>query len=141
MSACANRDIPVGWLCSLLTAFGRKDIGLGGFAGYETLPDGAVQPLYVGGGHSAALDGRQRPDGTTLLGGVASYVISGVAPNIHLATSSWFYAFVSRLLARALAIIAAVVLFAIATLTSGVLSWVLIVAAIALLVYAIAGAA
>lgn len=52
---CANRDGPVGILCSGLTGLRRRDIGTGGFDGFLHDDERVIQYAFHDGGHSAAL--------------------------------------------------------------------------------------
>ena len=51
----ANRDIPVGILCSALSGLGMKDIGTAGFHGFDFNDERTVEVFYYDGGHSKAL--------------------------------------------------------------------------------------
>ncbi|RJO73535.1 hypothetical protein D5S18_20235 [Nocardia panacis] len=74
VNVCASADKPVAWLCSALRGFGIRDIGVGGFTGFDSVPPSAVQVRSIKGGHGAALT----PD---RLAGVAEFVRSGDSPN------------------------------------------------------------
>lgn len=51
----ANADFPVGFLCSGLHGLGRKDIGTGGYEGFQDDDNSVIQYAFHGGDHGAAL--------------------------------------------------------------------------------------
>jgi hypothetical protein len=55
VNVCATKDKPVAWLCSALRGVGMRDIGLGGYSGFNTLPDSGIQHRYLVGGHSVGV--------------------------------------------------------------------------------------
>ncbi|WP_280450090.1 esterase/lipase family protein [Nocardia brasiliensis] len=72
VNICANQDKPVGWLCSGLRAFRMRDVGVGGFTGFDSVPPGTRQIRHIAGGHGAALV-------TDRLSAVVDYVRTGAA--------------------------------------------------------------
>jgi pimeloyl-ACP methyl ester carboxylesterase len=70
VNVCASKDKPVAWLCSMLNGLGMHDIGVGGFAGFDLLPIGAVQLRHIPGGHSDALTSERLP-------AIANYIRNG----------------------------------------------------------------
>lgn len=72
VSVCATKDKPVGWLCSGLRGLGVRDIGVGGFALFNTAPPGTTQ-FVVDGGHGAGLDAQRLPS-------VARFIRDGNPP-------------------------------------------------------------
>lgn len=52
----ANRDWPVGILCSALTGLGRREIGTGGYEGFFDDDNNIVQNSFYNGGHGQALE-------------------------------------------------------------------------------------
>ncbi|WP_069166494.1 hypothetical protein [Nocardia altamirensis] len=72
VNICASEDKPVGWLCSGLRAFRMRDVGVGGFTGFDSVPPGTRQIRHIEGGHGAALV-------TERLSTVVDYVRTGVA--------------------------------------------------------------
>jgi alpha-beta hydrolase superfamily lysophospholipase len=89
INACASKDVPVGWLCSLLRGLGMRDIGVGGFVGFDNLPDTAEQQRHIRGAHSAALSADQLP-------AIADYVRTGKVTTPTLVEPSTGFAMVSR---------------------------------------------
>jgi hypothetical protein len=52
----SNKDYPVGWVCNALRGIGMRDVGTGGFTGFERTGTGSYQPVaYYDGDHGAAL--------------------------------------------------------------------------------------
>ncbi len=51
----ANRDFPVGILCSALRGLGMRDIGSAGFHGFDFKDERTLEVFYYNGGHSKAL--------------------------------------------------------------------------------------
>jgi len=51
----ANADFPVGFLCSGLHGLGRKDIGTGGYEGFQDDDNSVIQYAFHPGDHGAAL--------------------------------------------------------------------------------------
>ncbi|MEW9872540.1 lipase family alpha/beta hydrolase [Arthrobacter sp. HS15c] len=50
-----RRDVPVGWLCSMLNGLGSQDVGTGGFDGFDDLASNSMEHRYPGGhGHMLA---------------------------------------------------------------------------------------
>jgi pimeloyl-ACP methyl ester carboxylesterase len=48
------KDLPVGYVCSALRAIGMRDLGTGGFTGFEKTGTGAYRPIaYYDGDHGA----------------------------------------------------------------------------------------
>lgn len=87
VNVCANADKPVAWLCSMLRGLGMRDVGVGGFAGFDVPPDGTRQIRYLDGGHGAGVaDDR--------LDGIAGYVLTGATPvpGTLREPSGWFAA-------------------------------------------------
>lgn len=72
VNACGRTDVPVGILCSALRGVGRRDLGVGGFTGFDLIP---VDHQFVTllGGHGAGLEDPR-------LAGVASYMLTGTVP-------------------------------------------------------------
>jgi pimeloyl-ACP methyl ester carboxylesterase len=75
VNACGSKDVPVGLLCSALRGVGRRDLGVGGFAGFDDAPmaraqvrDGPGQPRrgpgrtrVLPGSRPTSSRGRRRP--------------------------------------------------------------------------------
>jgi pimeloyl-ACP methyl ester carboxylesterase len=61
INVCATKDKPVAWLCSALRGFGQRDVGVGGFQGFELFTDGP-QIRWIEGGHGAAFAGGVPPN-------------------------------------------------------------------------------
>ncbi|WP_146073711.1 hypothetical protein [Amycolatopsis sp. CA-126428] len=72
VNVCASKDKPVAWLCSGLRGLRMRDIGVGGFTGFQEMPPAAEQYRYLPGGHDAALAPDRLPD-------IAAFVRTGVA--------------------------------------------------------------
>lgn len=72
VNVCASKDKPVAWLCSGLRGLRMRDIGVGGFTGFQEVPPTAEQYRYLPGGHGAALAPERLPD-------IAAFVRTGVA--------------------------------------------------------------
>ncbi|MCE5288267.1 MAG: alpha/beta fold hydrolase [Nocardiaceae bacterium] len=90
VNVCANHDKPVAWLCSGLRGLGMRDIGVGGFTGFDSVPHSARQMRYLAGGHGAAVSPDRLP-------AVAEYVQSGKVSDEKLAGEpSTAFALVSR---------------------------------------------
>ncbi|WP_316239247.1 lipase family alpha/beta hydrolase [Bradyrhizobium sp. SZCCHNR1015] len=51
----ANRDFPVGILCSALRGLGMRDVGSAGFHGFDFKDERTLEVFYHDGGHSKAL--------------------------------------------------------------------------------------
>jgi pimeloyl-ACP methyl ester carboxylesterase len=75
VNACGSKDVPVGVLCSALRGVGRRDLGVGGFAGFDDAPMARAQFVTVQGGHGAGLEDPR-------LAGVATYVLEGTPPSV-----------------------------------------------------------
>lgn len=73
VNVCASADKPVAWLCSALRGLGMRDVGVGGFSGFDSVPPGTLQVRYIKGGHGAALEDRRLP-------GVVGYIRDGEPP-------------------------------------------------------------
>lgn len=73
VNVCGSRDIPVGILCSALRGVGRRDVGVGGYAGFDNPPPLTRQWVNIDGGHAAPFDDRRLDE-------VASYIRSGTPP-------------------------------------------------------------
>ena len=73
VNACGRTDAPVGWLCRALRGLGRRDLGTGGYAGFD---DTSMVRQYVKieGGHGAGLTGGRLP-------AVAEYVLDAIEPS------------------------------------------------------------
>jgi len=52
----SNHDVPVGILCNGLRGLGRRDVGVGGFEGFNDKDNHIQQYSFHRGGHSAALE-------------------------------------------------------------------------------------
>ncbi|WP_406229582.1 esterase/lipase family protein [Nocardia sp. NBC_01009] len=90
VNVCASQDKPVGWLCSALRGLGMRDVGVGGFTGFDAVPPGARQVRYIKGGHGAALVAAR-------LSGVAGFVRTGQIPGeIELVTPTQSFGLMSR---------------------------------------------
>ncbi|WP_225730296.1 MULTISPECIES: hypothetical protein [unclassified Nocardia] len=90
VNVCASADKPVGWLCSALRGFGMRDIGVGGFTGFDSVPPNAVQVRSIQGGHGAALVPQR-------LASIADYVRTGkCAPETDLVTPTETFGMISR---------------------------------------------
>src|SRR5262245_15490696 len=90
VNVCATKDKPVGWLCSGLRGLGMRDIGVGGFTGFDVTPPSAVQLLNLDGGHGAGLTTERLP-------AVAEYLRTGTPPGGPTAMPSVFFGQISRL--------------------------------------------
>lgn len=67
----ASGDVPVGFLCSGLRGLGRRDIGTGGFEGFND-DDSAIRQLaFHEGGHGSALDREN-------LGSMVAFLVHGL---------------------------------------------------------------
>lgn len=67
-----SKDWPVGWLCSALHGLGMRDVGTGGFVGFDDTPDGMTDHCgWYAGGHGAPLETEDR------LSGIADYLLGG----------------------------------------------------------------
>lgn len=86
VNVCATTDKPVGWLCSALHGIGMPDVGVGGFTGFDVVPDSARQFRYLPGGHGEALEQERLP-------AVANFVRTGqaVRPEDLVAAPSWVF--------------------------------------------------
>ncbi|WP_433205358.1 hypothetical protein ACQP1G_17865 [Nocardia sp. CA-107356] len=73
VNVCASADKPVAWLCSALRGLGMRDVGVGGFTGFDSVPPGTLQVRYIKGGHGAALMDKRLP-------GVVGFVHDGEPP-------------------------------------------------------------
>ncbi|MFI7667208.1 esterase/lipase family protein [Nocardia sp. NPDC049526] len=73
VNVCASADKPVAWLCSALRGLGMRDVGVGGFTGFDSVPPGTLQVRYIKGGHGAALVAKRLP-------GVVGFVHDNEAP-------------------------------------------------------------
>jgi hypothetical protein len=82
-------DWPVGLLCSALSFM--RDIGTGGFAGFEAAPPSLTEYRYYPGGHSKPLEDRKN------LEAIVKYVLTGTdtAPE-RLGTPNQWFAMLSR---------------------------------------------
>jgi pimeloyl-ACP methyl ester carboxylesterase len=60
LNVCATKDKPVAWLCSVLRGFRQRDVGVGGFEGFQLFTDGP-QIRWIEGGHGAAFAGGVPP--------------------------------------------------------------------------------
>jgi pimeloyl-ACP methyl ester carboxylesterase len=56
----SQRDVPVAILCSVLRGLGMKDIGTGGYYGFEAIPE-IHEFCYYPGGHGAPLENQYLP--------------------------------------------------------------------------------
>jgi pimeloyl-ACP methyl ester carboxylesterase len=61
VNVCATKDKPVAWLCSVLRGFRQRDVGVGGFQGFELFANGP-QIRWIEGGHGAAFAGGVPPN-------------------------------------------------------------------------------
>ena len=90
VNVCASEDKPVAWLCSMLNGLGMRDVGLGGFVGFDVVPADASQLRHIPGGHSEALSTERLP-------AIADYIRSGeFADNTSLVRPSESFAVISR---------------------------------------------
>jgi alpha-beta hydrolase superfamily lysophospholipase len=126
VNACGSRDKPVGWLCSGLRGLGMRDIGLGGFAGFDVTPSGTVQFLHLDGGHGAGLTAQHLP-------AVAEYIRDGKQPNPSVTEPSQLFSQVSRL-APLLAVLLVLGLL-------GMVAWTVVAFSLVKLVAVLGGAA
>lgn len=90
VNACGAEDKPVGWLCSGLRGLGMRDIGTGGFSGFDVTPQGTVEFLHLVGGHGAGLTNQRLPD-------VVRYIRDGSRPSADTESPSGLFLQVSRL--------------------------------------------
>ncbi len=87
----ATADWPVGWLCSALRGLGMRDVGTGGFTGFDQVSTKLVEhDQAVAGGHGAALIGEQR------LAEVAAFLRDGASDGEPAAAPKTWFAVVSR---------------------------------------------
>lgn len=104
VNACGSKDFPVGVLCSALRGVGRRDLGVGGFAGFDDAPMARAQFVTVQGGHGAGLEAQR-------LDGVSTYVLEGTPPSVSgAANDPWTTAEPSggfQILSRAAPLLAA----------------------------------
>lgn len=90
VNVCANEDKPVGWLCSALRGLGMRDVGVGGFTGFDMVPPGTRQIRHIEGGHGAALVPQRLSD-------IASFIHTGeCATEPNLVTPSGSFGLMSR---------------------------------------------
>jgi pimeloyl-ACP methyl ester carboxylesterase len=91
VNICSSKDKPVAWLCSALRGLGMRDIGEGGFTGFDVLPDNAHQFRYLNGDHGAAL----APD---RLPAIAEYIRTGqISTPTKLTHPTMLFSLISRL--------------------------------------------
>jgi hypothetical protein len=85
VNVCASADKPVAWLCSALRGLGMRDVGVGGFTGFDSVPPGTRQIRYIKGGHGAALVDKRLP-------GIAEFARDGESPceAQHVAPTEFF---------------------------------------------------
>lgn len=126
----ANLDFPVGFLCSGLNGIGRKDIGKGGYEGFEDDDNSIVQYAFHDGDHGAALE-------QINLLSFLDFLINGCssAKPAKLADEKSYFSLLSRFapwLFRFISI-ALIGLFVIATIKQSVLLFVILVSALVLI--------
>lgn len=90
VNACGAKDKPVGWLCSGLRGLGMRDVGMGGFTGFNVTPAGTVQFLNLSGGHGAGLTDARLPS-------VVAYISAGTTPAAATVAPSAGFTTMSRL--------------------------------------------
>jgi hypothetical protein len=90
VNACGTKDKPVAWLCSGLRGLGMRDIGTGGFNGFDVGPQGTVQFRNLDGGHGAGLTAQHLP-------GVSRYIRDGQSPTAETTQPPKVFALISRL--------------------------------------------
>lgn len=90
VNACGAKDKPVGWLCSGLRGLGMRDVGMGGFTGFNVTPAGTVQFLNLSGGHGAGLTDARLPS-------VVDYISAGTTPAAATVAPSAGFTTMSRL--------------------------------------------
>jgi pimeloyl-ACP methyl ester carboxylesterase len=61
VNVCATKDKPVAWLCSALRGLQQRDVGVGGFQGFDLFAHGP-QIRWIEGGHGAAFAGGVPPN-------------------------------------------------------------------------------
>jgi hypothetical protein len=87
----ATKDLPVGVLCSALRGLGMRDIGTGGFAGFDEVTATLFEHDHAfPGGHGAALTGDER------LRQVAAFLRAGTLDTEPLADPSKLLSLASR---------------------------------------------
>lgn len=89
VNACGSKDKPVGWLCSALRGLGMRDIGVGGFTGFDVTPAGTTQLLHIAGGHDAGVTADRLPM-------VAEFLRTGVAPTVPTVRAPESFGLASR---------------------------------------------
>lgn len=90
VNVCAAKDKPVAWLCSALRGLGMRDIGLGGYDGFEVTPADTTQLVRIGGGHGAGVAADRLPS-------IVDYIRSGVTPRGPTVRSPWWFGPISRI--------------------------------------------
>lgn len=100
-----RRDVPVGWLCSMLNGLGNKDIGTGGFAGFDELDSNTMEHRYPGGhGHMLtprATEETSQQAMTTRMQEVARFIHYGTNHNPPPTPEARVFSWVSRILGTA----------------------------------------
>ena len=88
----ANKDVPVGILCSGLKGLGREDVGTGGYEGFSDDDSKVIQYSFFEGGHSIALDSNNLPN-------IANFLAFGIgAPKpVGLVKERYWFGLLSRL--------------------------------------------
>jgi triacylglycerol esterase/lipase EstA (alpha/beta hydrolase family) len=66
VNVCATQDTPVAILCRTLRGFGMRDVGVGGFTGFDVFPGRQIR--WITGDHGAALHSDER------IGNVLTYL-------------------------------------------------------------------
>ncbi len=116
VNVCATKDVPVAWLCSALRGIGSRDIGVGGFAGFDMAPSSATQLLNVRGGHGAGL-------AVDALPAVAKFVRDGEHPVDPTETPPGWFALVSRAVPAVAPVLAAGIVASLAAVIALSASW------------------
>jgi pimeloyl-ACP methyl ester carboxylesterase len=99
VNVCGTGDIPVGILCGSLHGLLRRDVGTGGFAGFDNPPPDSKQWVSVRGGHGTAFKDERLP-------AVARFIVAGDPPpdddidekRWARVTTKYLFGFASRLL-------------------------------------------
>jgi hypothetical protein len=79
----ANRDWPVAFLCSALRGIGMKDVGTGGFDGFNSVTlQKHDEVFWHDGGHSAAVDNLRSLEAIVDFTMFGSSILPAIVPNV-----------------------------------------------------------